>query len=272
MGERMLERGTTASLERSEIYTEKLGSKSGTPIIIMHGWGQNLESMRGLGELLSKTHPVYLMDLPGFGRSAEPREDADTIAYAQMLKEFLGSNDLARVHLLGHSFGGRVSIRFASRYPEMVESVVLVNSGGLKRVLDTRSKLKSMRLKLLSRTCKVLDKVSGSNLYKDWFTPKFGSRDYLASQGVMRKVLIRAVNEDVSEDAGRIDCPVFLLWGEKDTETPLEMGERFNSLIKDSKLTVLPGKDHFPFLGDGAHLCAHHILGFLKAFEVRSGG
>ena len=78
----------------------------------------------------------------------------------------------------------------------------------------------------------------------------------------------KAVNEDVTEDAKKVSVPTFILWGEKDDETPVEMAYRFNELIKDSKLVVLPGKDHFPFLRDGAHPCAHHIKGFLKSLKA----
>lgn len=263
----MHERGTISSLEKPEIHTEKLGVKEGVPIIVMHGWGQNLESMRTLGELLGSRNPVWLMDLPGFGKSSLPSEDSDTVSYAEMLKRFMEANGIERAHLLGHSFGGRVSIRFTSRYASMVESVILVDSGGLKRKQDLNGKLRSMRIKVISRFCKTVDGIFRTSLYKDWFTPRFGSRDYLNAQGIMRKVLVRAVNEDVTEDASKIDRPTFILWGEKDNETPVEMGERLHSIIKDSRLLVLPGKDHFPFMGDGAHLCAHHILRFLDSYS-----
>lgn len=258
-------------VDKPVLNTVKLGDKPGEPVVMLHGWGQSLESLRALGELVSQFHTVYLVDLPGFGNSDEPDEDADTVAYAEIIRQFLLDNNIEKPHLLGHSFGGRVSIRLSSRYPELVKSIILVDSGGLKRKVAGRKKLRSHFIKLLSKTTKLLDNLTGSTLFKNWFTPKFGSRDYLNSSGTMRKVLVRAVNEDVTEDAQKVSVPTFILWGEKDDETPVEMGERLNELIKNSKLTVLPGKDHFPFLNDGAHLCAHHLLAFLKNLKAEGG-
>lgn len=267
----MVERSSMSTVDIPIINTEKLGDLDGDPIIVMHGWGQSLEVMRALGELLSQYRTVYLMDLPGFGKSPEPSEDADTISYAKMLLDFMDSQNIERAHLLGHSFGGRVSIRFASRYSDRATSITLVDSGGLKRQLTGAKKLRSTYIKLLSKSTKLLDNVFGTKLFKDWFTPKYGSRDYRNSSGVMRKVMVRAVNEDVSEDAMKVANPTFILWGEEDQETPVEMAHRLNNLISNSKVVVLPGKDHFPFLRDGAHLCAHHILGFLKSIDEAGG-
>jgi pimeloyl-ACP methyl ester carboxylesterase len=248
-------------IDKTDLHVETLGN-SGPALLMMHGWGQNLESLRTLGELLSKHARVHLIDMPGFGRSAAPEIDWDTIGYAERIIRYMDEKSIDRAILLGHSFGGRVSVRMASRHPERVEAVVLINSGGLKR-LPGKWKLKAQLVKTLGKTLKSLDKTTGSTYYESWFVPKFASIDY-KNAGRLRNILVKTVNEDVSEDASRIKSPVFLLWGELDTETPLEMGQRFNSLIPYSELLVLPGKGHFPFIGDSAHLCARYIIGFLN--------
>ncbi|HEY9680847.1 MAG TPA: alpha/beta hydrolase [Oculatellaceae cyanobacterium] len=250
---------------KSDLHVEIIGG-SGNDLLMLHGWGQNLESMRALGELLSKHARVHLVDLPGFGRSPAPSEDWDTIGYAERIRQYLIDNNIERADMLGHSFGGRVSIRLSSRYPELVRSVTLINSGGLKRV-QGKVKLKSRAIQMLGKTLKKIDKAFGSTSYEDWFVPKFASVDY-KNAGRLRNILVKTVNEDVTEDARKITAPVFLLWGELDTETPVEMGQRFNSIIRDSKLVVLPGKGHFPFLGDSAHLCARYIIEFFKGLKI----
>jgi pimeloyl-ACP methyl ester carboxylesterase len=92
--------------------------------------------------------------------------------------------------------------------------------------------------------------------------PRFGSRDY-KNAGALRGILVKAVNEDATDVASKISNPTLLLWGELDQETPIWIGRKLNELIANSKLIIMPGKDHFPFLGSGAHLCAKHILGFI---------
>ena len=250
---------------KSDMHVEVMG-KSGPPLLMMHGWGQNLESLRTLAELLSKHAQIHLIDLPGFGRSPAPEEDWDTIGYSERIFRYLQDNSLERVDLLGHSFGGRVSVRLASHHPERVRSVLLINSGGLKRQ-PGKGNLKSKVVRVLGKTLKQVDKATGSKYYEGWFVSKFASPDY-KNAGKLRNILVKSVNEDVSDDARKIAAPTFLLWGELDTETPLEMGQRFNSLIANSKLVVLPGKGHFPFTGDSAHLCARYIIEFLKSLPA----
>ncbi|MBY0360151.1 MAG: alpha/beta hydrolase [Candidatus Obscuribacterales bacterium] len=244
------------------LNTQKIGSQ-GHPILLMHGWGQSLYSLQALGELLGKTHQVHLIDLPGFGKSPAPDEDWDTKQYAERIYQYVKENNLKQVDLLGHSFGGRVSIRLTSAHPEIVRSMILINSGGLKRTLTGKRKLRAKYSGLLSKTIKQIDKMTGSKIFENWFVPRFASLDY-KNAGSLRNILVKAVTEDVTEDAQKIKNPTFILWGEKDQETPLESGERFHALISGSQFVVLPGKDHFPFLGDGAHLCARYILNFLK--------
>jgi pimeloyl-ACP methyl ester carboxylesterase len=254
-------------IDKTDLHVETMG-RSGPILLMMHGWGQNLESLRTLGELLSKHAQVHLIDMPGFGFSPAPEVDWDTIGYAERIVRYLDEKSIEQAILLGHSFGGRVSVRLASRYPERVEAVVLINSGGLKR-LPGKWKLKAQLVRILGKTLKNIDKTAGTQYYENWFVPKFASTDY-KNAGRLRNIMVKTVNEDVSEDATKIKAPVFLLWGELDTETPLEMGQRFNSLISGSKLLVLPGKGHFPFSGDSAHLCARYIIEFLKSLPGAS--
>jgi pimeloyl-ACP methyl ester carboxylesterase len=79
----------------------------------------------------------------------------------------------------------------------------------------------------------------------------------------LRNTFIRTVTEDQASNAAAIGKPTLLLWGELDTETPVEMARRFHGLIADSSLVVVPGRDHYPFVGNGVHQCAEIINEFL---------
>lgn len=249
------------------LNTQILG-KSGPALVVLHGWGQSLESMRLLGDLLSRFYRVHLVDLPGFGQSEPPQKDWDTAQYAERIKEYIDDENLGSVILIGHSFGGRVGIRLAARYGEKVGRLILINSGGLRPQLEGERKKKAQRIKLIRAVVKTIDKLSGSTLFQDWFVPRYASTDY-KNAGSMRNILVKAVNEDVSQDAASIKCPTFLLWGERDSETPVDIAFRLKQLIPDSHLVVLPGKDHFPFIDEGAHLCAHYVLRFLNESDRR---
>jgi pimeloyl-ACP methyl ester carboxylesterase len=99
----------------------------------------------------------------------------------------------------------------------------------------------------------------------EWHTRTFGSTDYLAA-GALRPVFVRLVAEDYTDDARAIRCPVLLLWGSEDRETPVWLAERFRSLMDGhATVEILPHKDHHLYLGTGAHLCAFKIRSWLEA-------
>lgn len=259
---------TTETVDGQVLNTDRIGN-TGHPIIILHGWGQSIEGMRPLGELIGKTAQVHLIDLPGFGRSPRPAADWDAIGYAECIHKYMAQNGITKADVLGHSFGGKVATRLASRYPESVRGLLLMDASGLRRKVEGKKKLRADALRTLNKLLKWSDKTFKTNYFEGWFVPKFGSRDY-KNAGELRNILVKTVNEDTSEDAKKITNPTFILWGELDDETPVEMAKRFNELIAGSKLVVLPKKDHFPYLGDGVHLCARYILDFLKSLETKT--
>lgn len=242
------------------LNTIKLGDRP-NPILLLHGWGQTLESLQPLGELLADSACVHLIDLPGFGKSAFPDGDWDTIQYAERIRQYMDENGLDRVDLLGHSLGGRVSVRLASRYPNRVRSLTLINAAGLQRRRSLGQQVRIQSIKWL-RVLFGLIPVYGPGL-KEWHSDRFGSRDY-KNAGPLRGTLVKTVTEDLTEDASRIQAPTLLIWGESDTETPIEIGRRYHQLIPNSKLISLPGRDHFLFRGEGAHLCAYYVLKLLR--------
>jgi pimeloyl-ACP methyl ester carboxylesterase len=234
------------------------------PLIILHGWGQSLEAMRSLGDLLAKYQEVHLIDLPGFGHSPKPATDWDTNQYAERILSYCQEKDLKQIDILGHSFGGRISLRVAHKRPQLLRSLILLNSHGIRLPLPFPKNIRAKLLKSGSNLCKAVDRTFGSKLFENWFAPRYGSRDY-RNAGALRNILVKTVNEDVSALAKEIKVPTFLLWGGSDTETPVGIGQKFHELIPNSELIVLPGKDHYPFSGEGAHLCAFHIRNFLNS-------
>jgi pimeloyl-ACP methyl ester carboxylesterase len=80
----------------------------------------------------------------------------------------------------------------------------------------------------------------------------------------MRPTLVRVLSDDLTSRLAQIRAPTLLLWGSLDTETPLEMAERYKASIQQSRLVVLPNRGHFPYHNDGAQLCAYYINDFLQ--------
>ncbi|MBV9151900.1 MAG: alpha/beta hydrolase, partial [Alphaproteobacteria bacterium] len=97
----------------------------------------------------------------------------------------------------------------------------------------------------------------------DRLRERFGSADYRRA-GAMRPILVKTVSEDLSEPARAVRCPVVLVYGENDRETPPEIGERLRTLIPNAQLFVLRGFDHWNVLTDGQHQLTHRLSEFLE--------
>lgn len=238
-------------------------------LVLLHGWGRSLGALRPLGELLSTSCRVLLVDLPGFGLSPLPPEASNqgggwgTFEYSERIKRFLQHSGISSCILVGHSFGGRISVQLASRYPEMIAGVVLIGSHGLKRKRTPVDELRLRAIRLLGSAAKRLDGAFGTRLFAHYFAPRFGSADYKAA-GELRKTLVKTVNEDLTNEASQIKAPTLLLWGEKDEQTPLDLAYSFHALIPHSELHTFPHKGHEPFSDVGAHLMATYIETFLR--------
>ncbi|MDE5979459.1 MAG: alpha/beta hydrolase, partial [Muribaculaceae bacterium] len=98
-------------LEGLKVRMEVTGQ--GRPLILMHGWGCDHTTVRSIAATAAQTHTVYNIDFPGFGGSEEPAEVWGVERYTRMVEELARKEGLESPVLVGHSFGGRVSILYA---------------------------------------------------------------------------------------------------------------------------------------------------------------
>ena len=220
----------------------------GKNIIILHGWGANIQTVLSIHQHLKGRFKVYTLDLPGFGESDKPKEVWGSQEYSNFVKQFIDEMGLEEVTLIGHSHGGRISIVLANNYPELVKKMILVDSAGIipKRKLKYYFKVYSFKTlkKLYSLTFFYIDKEK--RLEK--FYKKFGSTDYKASDGIMRNIMVKVVNDDLRPLLKDIKSQTLLIWGRDDEDTPVYMGEIMEKEIKGSGLVVLENAGHFSYL------------------------
>lgn len=228
-----------------------------------HGWGQNRNAMRSLAESLLTIGTHDFIDFPGFGDSPKPVDPWGTADYADVASQWLDHNSTDKpVVWVGHSFGCRVGLQLASRHPNAINRMMLIAAAGLPR---QRSAFEKTKLKGRIYGYKALKRLAPLvGISQAQLRSRFGSPDYQAA-GSMRDILTNVVNEDLSEVATRITCPVHLVFGSRDTETPPDIGERLNSLIPDSQLAILDGQDHYTVLDEGRHQVAKRLKMLLGA-------
>jgi len=229
------------SVNGLSIYYEAQGK--GSPILLLHGWGADSSSLRAVASGIKDKAGLkaIAVDLPGFGYSDPPPADWDVSAYATFLEAFLACLELEKVSLLGHSFGGRVAIKYAARHPDGVERLVLVDSAGIRPARGA-----SYHLKVgLAKTLKFLRRAF-PGLQKAGRLPRLGSSDYQRAGG-LRGTFIKVVNEDLQEYLPLIQAPTLLVWGANDLDTPLADGARMQQLIPGARLEIIPNAGHFCF-------------------------
>ena len=227
----------TINIKNMDINYIQYGSSNGKDVVLLHGWGQNIEMMNPIGKKLEDKYRITILDLPGHGGSSEPENAITIYDYCEVLREFLEKLKIEKPILVGHSFGGRVSIVYSSRYD--VEKLILLGAPCIRR----EEKI-SLKVKLL----KSLKKVPGLNKFEDFAKKHIGSRDYRNASPVMRKILVNVVNEDLSDCARKIICPTLLIWGTNDTEAPLEDAKELEKIISDAGLVVYENGTHYTYL------------------------
>ena len=208
----------------------------GKDILLLHGWGQNIEMMKPLGDNFSDRFRITILDLPGFGESDEPKRTWKIDDYELLLEEFVEKVKIKKPIVIGHSFGGRLAIRYSARNP--IEKLVLFGSPCIRIQENLPLKVKIL---------KGLKKLPGMNSFGEYMKKYIGSRDYKAASPVMRQTLVEVVNEDLSKYAREIEEPALLIWGNNDIEAPLNEAKELEKIMVDAALIVLPGT-HYAYL------------------------
>ena len=208
----------------------------GKDIILLHGWGQNIEMMKPLGDAFCDRFRITILDFPGFGQSEEPKEAWTIDKYSLMLEEFVKQTGIKKPIVMGHSFGGRVAIRYSAR--NNIDKLVLFGSPCIRTNEDL-----SLKVKILKK----LKTLPGMNKFGEFMKQYIGSRDYKAASPIMRQTLVEVVNEDLSKYAREIEEPTLLIWGEQDTEAPVSDAKELEKIMMDAALIILPGT-HYAYL------------------------
>ncbi len=201
----------------------------GNPLILLHGWGSNKETFRGVIDHLNDEYCCFSIDLPGFGESViESPMSLDDYVY--VLEEFIKIQGIEKPIILGHSFGGRIAISYASNHD--VSKLILVDSAGIRKF--------NLKVFLKIKSYKFMKKLG--------FSKNLGSNDYRNATDVLKQTMNKIVPLDLTDRLELIDAETLILWGELDETTKLSDGKLMSKLIRNSALIVIPRAKHFPDL------------------------
>lgn len=195
-------------------------------IVILHGWGQNGQTWAGLAEKLGSS--ATSIDLPGFGNEPMVADNWGIPEYATWVeKKIKAKKDLV---ILGHSFGGRIAAEIAARKPVNLKGLVLSGAPCLYRPsLSTSAKIKIY---------KILKQFVPPSTRRMVY-----SRD-LKEAGKLEQIFRKTVVHDQTKQLKKIKVPTLIVWGNKDNEVPLAIGQEMHRLISKSELKIIEGAGH----------------------------
>ncbi len=209
---------------------------SGEAVVLLHGWGQNIQMMEPIGNNLINKR-VVIIDLPGHGKSEEPKEAWTVYDYASCIHTLLTNLKIDEPILIGHSFGGKISLVYASKYK--TKKVIGLACPFKKQIVKLSFKTKALKF---AKKIPVLNKLEG-------FAKKhIGSTDYKNASEMMRKIMVLTVNTDITEDVKKIKCPTLLIWGTNDLQVSIDDAYELEKLIKDCGVVVYDGCTHYAYL------------------------
>lgn len=220
--------------------------KNGKPaIVILHGWGLSASRFNTLGKVLTKKgFGVFIPDFPGFGDAEPPARPFALTDYTDFLAAYIRDNKLENVVLIGHSFGGRVSLRYAADHPKTLRGLILTGTPGVTPV--ARKKL--MVFVLLAKIGKFFFSLWPLSILQEktrlWYYWLVGAREFYRAEGVMRDTFKLIVKEDLVGSMKAVAVPTLLVWGGLDRITPVWIAHTMQGIMKHSRLVVIPEYDH----------------------------
>lgn len=232
------------SIDGQNVYYQKIGN--GKDLMLLHGWGQDVSTWYGCLDGLKKNFTLWLIDLPGFGRSDVPRKPFKILDYSEIIFQFIKKLNLKKPNIIGHSVGGRIAIKLAVKHPEVLNKLILESSAGVQPKRDLIKYLIYPFAKFFHYL--IPDIFNLKEKLRLRFYKKLES-DYLTS-GPLKETLTNILKEDLTKDLSKIKNETLLIWGEKDPtkESSLRNGKLMYKLIPNSRIEVLEGVEHFPHL------------------------
>ena len=234
-----------------QVKCELLGNGNNN-ILMLHGWGCSSVHFREIAEKLSGGYRLLIPDLPGHGMTGQPSVPWGVDEYTECVLRIMESAGFDRCSVIAHSFGGRIALKLASMHPEKVDKMILTGCAGLKKPKTPEQEKQEQEYQ---RKKERLIRIGRLPLLKQYsavmledLRNRYGSADYNALAPGMRETFIRIISEDLRPCLNRIQCPVLLIWGRNDQDTPLWMGETMEKEIPDAGLVVFDNDDHFAYL------------------------
>ncbi len=257
---------------------------SGPPVVLIHGMLNSSSHWQAVAQTLAGEYTVVAPDLIGHGDSAAPRGDYSLGAHAASIRDLLAAIGIERASIVGHSLGGGVAMQFFYQFPQRVERLALISSGGLGRevspmlrtaALPGMSALLSLTINprllgaLRATGTSLRERDIGAGIYLQAIAralrPLENAGARQAFLHTLRSVIdMHGQRVSATDRLGLLESiPTLIVWGERDRTIPIEHGRRAHDAIPHSAFATIPGAAHFPHLEEPQAL-AELLMAFLR--------
>jgi len=247
-------------------YIESSNENSET-LLLLHGLFGALSNFSGIIDYFGKDFNVVVPILPIFEL---PIRKVSVSGLVDHVAAFVEMKGYEKVHVLGNSLGGHISLLYVLAYPEKVSSVTLTGSSGLFESAMGSSFPKRGDYDFIKK------KTEGT-----FFKPEVATKelvdevyDTVNDRGKAIRVIATAksaVRHNLGDKLHEVKAPTLLIWGANDTITPPFVGEKFNELIEDSKLYLVPECGHAPMM-EHPKIFNEHLREFLESVVANQAG
>ena len=243
------------NFDDNKLYYEFFDRHKEKTVVLLHGWGGNHLSLYAILKAFENFN-ILTLDFWGFGQSDKPKCYYDIYSYSKAVFELIKVLNLNHLTLVGHSFGGRVSIIISAENPEYIDNLILIDSAGIKSRSSIKKCLKKFSYKITKSL--VRHQLKNSSALK-----KFASSDYQKLSRDEQIVFNKIINEDLTKYLNFIKAKTLIIWGQKDKDTPLYMARILNKNISNSTLKIIKEGTHFVYLEESKEVIKI-IKDFLK--------
>lgn len=227
----------------SLLVNYKITGKGKKNIVMLHGWGDSLQTFESLASIFKTEFTIILIDLPGFGKSQAPKTPWGLTDYSDFVAHFLNKLKINDLHcIIGHSNGGAIAIRGLASGKIQANKLVLLASAGIRNAYNGRNSALRTVAKIVKLATRPLSKNMQIKL-KERAYRAVGSDLFVAEH--LQETFKKVVTDDVQQDAKRLTLSTLIIYGSQDTATPPRFGELFTKQINNSTFCIIDGAGHF---------------------------
>jgi pimeloyl-ACP methyl ester carboxylesterase len=249
---------------------------SGPPVVLIHGMLNSSSHWQSVALSLAREHTVLAPDLIGHGDSAAPRGDYSLGAHAASIRDLMAAIGIDRATVVGHSLGGGVAMQFFYQFPQRVERLVLISSGGLGHEVSPMLRtaalpgvsalLSAIRPRLLGAMWDAGARLRAREVRAGVYVQAIARALRPLENAGARAAFLQTLRSVIDVHGQRVSAtdrlyllesmPTLIVWGERDHTIPIEHGRLAHAAIPQSMFRTLPSAAHFPHLEDPDGLSA----------------